>query len=128
MCLPAVYVCKLADGEQPLFLRLVAGPDTDTLSFVLREQQTGEVMVTLHLHHPDNCTLQTPKMCCVNKVCFAFLLFPVGRVLHPRAAQLPADPRQGGGRAEGGGDSPLRGLPPETAGGAAGGQRALLKD
>lgn len=42
-----MYVCKLADGEQPLFLRLVAGPDTDTLSFVLREQQTGEVMVTL---------------------------------------------------------------------------------
>ncbi|KAM6895341.1 ras association domain-containing protein 1 [Xenentodon cancila] len=39
-----VYVCKLADGEQPLFLRLVAGPDLDTLSFVLREQQTGEVM------------------------------------------------------------------------------------
>ncbi|XP_071358226.1 ras association domain-containing protein 1 isoform X1 [Trachinotus anak] len=39
-----VYVCKLADGEQPLFLRLVAGPDTDTLSFVLREQQTGEVV------------------------------------------------------------------------------------
>ncbi|KAM9824157.1 ras association domain-containing protein 1 [Neosynchiropus ocellatus] len=39
-----VYVCKLADVEQPLFLRLVAGPDNDTLSFVLREQQTGEVM------------------------------------------------------------------------------------
>ncbi|KAM9846075.1 ras association domain-containing protein 1 [Aulostomus maculatus] len=39
-----VYVCKLADGEQPLFLRLVAGPDGDTLSFVLREQQTGEVL------------------------------------------------------------------------------------
>ncbi|TWW64869.1 Ras association domain-containing protein 3 [Takifugu flavidus] len=39
-----VYVCKLADGEQPLFLRLLAGPDTDTLSFVLREQQTGEVV------------------------------------------------------------------------------------
>uniref|UniRef100_A0A3Q4AVD7 Uncharacterized protein n=1 Tax=Mola mola TaxID=94237 RepID=A0A3Q4AVD7_MOLML len=37
-----VYVCKLSDGEQPLFLRLVAGPNTDTLSFVLREQQTGE--------------------------------------------------------------------------------------
>lgn len=43
----AVYVCKLADGEQPLFLRLLAGPNTDTLSFVLREQQTGEVMVRL---------------------------------------------------------------------------------
>ncbi|PWA30230.1 hypothetical protein CCH79_00014905 [Gambusia affinis] len=39
-----VYVCKLADVEKPLFLRLVAGPDLDTLSFVLREQQTGEVM------------------------------------------------------------------------------------
>ncbi|XP_068442778.1 ras association domain-containing protein 3 isoform X3 [Clinocottus analis] len=39
-----VYVCKLADGEQPLFLRLVAGPDGDTLGFVLREQQIGEVM------------------------------------------------------------------------------------
>ncbi|KAL6116632.1 rassf3 [Pungitius sinensis] len=38
-----VYVCKLADVEQPLFLRLVAGPDGDTLSFVLREQH-GEVM------------------------------------------------------------------------------------
>uniref|UniRef100_A0A667ZCJ5 Ras association domain family member 3 n=1 Tax=Myripristis murdjan TaxID=586833 RepID=A0A667ZCJ5_9TELE len=37
-----VYVCKLADGEQPLFLRLVAGPDSDTLSFVLKEQQTGD--------------------------------------------------------------------------------------
>ncbi|XP_077356183.1 ras association domain family member 3 isoform X3 [Festucalex cinctus] len=39
-----VYVCKLSDGEQPLFLRLVAGPDDDTLGFVLREQQTGEVL------------------------------------------------------------------------------------
>ncbi|KAK2859138.1 hypothetical protein Q5P01_003758 [Channa striata] len=39
-----VYVCKLMDTEQPLFLRLLAGPDPDTLSFVLREQQTGEVM------------------------------------------------------------------------------------
>ncbi|XP_077401692.1 ras association domain family member 3 isoform X3 [Vanacampus margaritifer] len=39
-----VYVCKLADGEQPLFLRLVAGPNDDTLGFVLREQQTGEVL------------------------------------------------------------------------------------
>lgn len=45
--LSSVYVCKLAEGEQPLFLRLLAGPDTDTLSFVLREQQTGEVMVNL---------------------------------------------------------------------------------
>ncbi|XP_036433335.1 ras association domain-containing protein 3 isoform X1 [Colossoma macropomum] len=39
-----VCICKLAEGEHPLLLRLLAGPNTDTLSFVLREQQTGEVM------------------------------------------------------------------------------------
>ncbi|XP_030210254.1 ras association domain-containing protein 5 [Gadus morhua] len=39
-----VYVCKLAEVEKPLYLRLVAGPDADTFGFVLREQQTGEVM------------------------------------------------------------------------------------
>ncbi|XP_061618881.1 ras association domain-containing protein 5 isoform X1 [Phyllopteryx taeniolatus] len=39
-----VYVCKLSDGEQPLFLRLVAGPDDGALGFVLREQQIGEVL------------------------------------------------------------------------------------
>ncbi|XP_071243074.1 ras association domain-containing protein 1-like [Salvelinus alpinus] len=39
-----VYMCKLSEGEHPLFLRLLAGPNTDTLGFVLREQQTGEVM------------------------------------------------------------------------------------
>nr|ADO28037.1 ras association domain-containing protein 3 [Ictalurus furcatus] len=39
-----VCVCKLSEGEHPLFLCLLAGPNLDTLSFVLREQQTGEVM------------------------------------------------------------------------------------
>ncbi|KAJ8006960.1 hypothetical protein DPEC_G00112620 [Dallia pectoralis] len=39
-----VYMCKLSDGEHPLFLRLQAGPDTETLGFVLREQQAGEVL------------------------------------------------------------------------------------
>ncbi|KAJ8783598.1 hypothetical protein J1605_008641 [Eschrichtius robustus] len=37
-----VYACKLSDREHPLFLRLVAGPRTDTLSFVLREHEFGE--------------------------------------------------------------------------------------
>lgn len=37
-----VYACKLSDGEHPLYLRLVAGPRTDTLSFVLREHEIGE--------------------------------------------------------------------------------------
>ncbi|XP_051032128.1 ras association domain-containing protein 3 [Phodopus roborovskii] len=37
-----VYACKLSDREHPLYLRLVAGPRTDTLSFVLREHEIGE--------------------------------------------------------------------------------------
>uniref|UniRef100_A0A9L0SG94 Ras association domain-containing protein 3 n=1 Tax=Equus caballus TaxID=9796 RepID=A0A9L0SG94_HORSE len=37
-----VYACKLSDREHPLHLRLVAGPRTDTLSFVLREHDIGE--------------------------------------------------------------------------------------
>ncbi|XP_031796757.1 ras association domain-containing protein 3 isoform X2 [Sarcophilus harrisii] len=37
-----VYTCKLSDREHPLYLRLVAGPKTETLSFVLRERETGE--------------------------------------------------------------------------------------
>ncbi|XP_075285451.1 ras association domain-containing protein 3 isoform X2 [Opisthocomus hoazin] len=39
-----VYTCKLSDREHPLYLRLVAGPRTEMLSFVLREHETGEVM------------------------------------------------------------------------------------
>uniref|UniRef100_A0A3B4AJN5 Uncharacterized protein n=1 Tax=Periophthalmus magnuspinnatus TaxID=409849 RepID=A0A3B4AJN5_9GOBI len=33
---------KLALWERPLLLRLIAGPDTETLSFVLKENETGE--------------------------------------------------------------------------------------
>lgn len=47
VCVFAVYTCKLSEKEHPLFLRLVAGPSTDALSFVLKEQQTGEVMVSI---------------------------------------------------------------------------------
>ncbi|KAJ6651409.1 hypothetical protein lerEdw1_020982, partial [Lerista edwardsae] len=39
-----VYMCKLSETEHPLYLRLVAGPKTDVLSFVLREHETGEVL------------------------------------------------------------------------------------
>ncbi|XP_069485873.1 ras association domain-containing protein 3 isoform X3 [Ambystoma mexicanum] len=38
-----VCMCKLSDREQPLYLRLVAGPSPETLSFVLREHETGDV-------------------------------------------------------------------------------------
>uniref|UniRef100_K7F6S6 Ras association domain-containing protein 5 n=1 Tax=Pelodiscus sinensis TaxID=13735 RepID=K7F6S6_PELSI len=34
---------KLSLTEYPLYLRLLAGPDTDILSFVLKENETGEV-------------------------------------------------------------------------------------
>lgn len=36
---------KLPLTEYPLYLRLLAGPDTDVLSFVLKENETGEVEV-----------------------------------------------------------------------------------
>ncbi|NXX99865.1 RASF1 protein, partial [Centropus bengalensis] len=38
-----VYLRKLADDEQPLRLRLLAGPNEKVLSFVLKENETGEV-------------------------------------------------------------------------------------
>ncbi|XP_032996498.1 ras association domain-containing protein 1 isoform X3 [Lacerta agilis] len=38
-----VYLRKLSDEEQPLRLRLLAGPSEKVLSFVLKENETGEV-------------------------------------------------------------------------------------
>lgn len=43
----AVLFQKLPLTEYPLYLRLLAGPDTDVLSFVLKENETGEVEVRL---------------------------------------------------------------------------------
>uniref|UniRef100_A0A8C6SYH5 Ras association domain family member 1 n=1 Tax=Neogobius melanostomus TaxID=47308 RepID=A0A8C6SYH5_9GOBI len=37
-----VYVRKLSDDERPLRLRLCAGPNEKLLSFVLKENETGE--------------------------------------------------------------------------------------
>lgn len=42
----SVYVRKLSDGEHPLGLRLCAGPNEKLLSFVLKENETGEVNVS----------------------------------------------------------------------------------
>lgn len=36
---------KLSIADCPLYLRLLAGPDTEVLSFVLKENETGEVEV-----------------------------------------------------------------------------------
>lgn len=41
-----VYVRKLSDDEHPLGLRLCAGPNEKVLSFVLKENETGEVNVS----------------------------------------------------------------------------------
>lgn len=41
----SVYIRKLSDGERPLRLRLNAGPNEKVLSFVLKENETGEVNV-----------------------------------------------------------------------------------
>lgn len=38
---------KLAVTDCPLYLRLLAGPDTNVLSFVLKENETGDVEVRL---------------------------------------------------------------------------------
>ncbi|XP_036984410.1 ras association domain-containing protein 1 isoform X1 [Artibeus jamaicensis] len=38
-----VYLRKLSDDEQPLRLRLLAGPSEKALSFVLKENDSGEV-------------------------------------------------------------------------------------
>lgn len=38
---------KLAVTDCPLYLRLLAGPDTNELSFVLKESETGDVEVGL---------------------------------------------------------------------------------
>ncbi|XP_039084137.1 ras association domain-containing protein 1 isoform X1 [Hyaena hyaena] len=40
-----VYLRKLSDDEQPLRLRLLAGPSEKALSFVLKENDSGEVNV-----------------------------------------------------------------------------------
>ena len=43
----AVLFQKLSVADCPLYLRLLAGPDNDVLSFVLKENETGEVEVGL---------------------------------------------------------------------------------
>lgn len=42
-----MYLRKLSDDEQPLRLRLLAGPSEKALSFVLKENDSGEVNVSM---------------------------------------------------------------------------------
>lgn len=43
----SVYLRKLADDECPLRLRLCAGPGEKAMSLVLRENEAGEVNVSM---------------------------------------------------------------------------------
>lgn len=56
----AVLFQKLSVADCPLYLRLLAGPDTDVLSFVLKENETGEVEVGLGPWLPRNAALGAP--------------------------------------------------------------------
>ncbi|XP_014394458.1 PREDICTED: ras association domain-containing protein 1 isoform X1 [Myotis brandtii] len=57
-----VYLRKLSDDEQPLRLRLLAGPNEKALSFVLKENDSGEVNACWFGHaccslcHPPPCS------------------------------------------------------------------------
>lgn len=47
LCSPlAALLQKLPQCDHPLLLRLIAGPDPDLLSFILKENETGEVEVS----------------------------------------------------------------------------------
>uniref|UniRef100_A0A8C5J691 Ras association domain family member 1 n=1 Tax=Junco hyemalis TaxID=40217 RepID=A0A8C5J691_JUNHY len=115
-----VYLRKLGDDEQPLRLRLLAGPSEKVLSFILKENETGEVNVSagtgrgLAPHCPGRCPWRDAAV----PVAMAALVPAVGRLLAAGAAQLPADPAAGGGGARAAAAAPLRALPPEDAGGA----------
>lgn len=42
---------KLPLCERPLLLRLIAGPDPEQLSFILKENETGEVEVSVEIYY-----------------------------------------------------------------------------
>lgn len=62
---PADLFQKLPLCERPLLLRLIAGPDPQQLSFVLKENETGEVEVRKHTYgtytqtHMHACGIRT---------------------------------------------------------------------
>lgn len=59
---------KLSIADCPLYLRLLAGPDTDVLSFVLKENETGEVEVGLGPLPHRNAALGAPWVGAVGAV------------------------------------------------------------
>lgn len=102
-------------------LRLLAGPSEKVLSFVLKENETGEVNVSTGTGRGQ---ARTPLRGRGRgggdhvPVVMAVHLPAVGRLHAAGAAQLPAHPAAGGGGARAPAAAPLRALPPEDAGGA----------
>lgn len=115
---------KLPLYERPLLLRLKAGPDLQRLSFVLKENETGEVEVKNYLSRGQKNTrqkeyLSKPTSCFLP---FQPLLFPalfstVACVFHPRAAKLPSDPGERGGGASPGSGAKIQHIQTETTAG-----------
>lgn len=117
----AVYLRKLADDERPLRLRLLAGPSEKVLSFILKENETGEVNVSAGPGKGLSPSLPGGRQRGGDApvpLVTAALVPAVGRLHAAGAAQLPADPAAGGGGAPAPAAAPLRLLPPEDAGGA----------
>lgn len=115
---------KLPLYERPLLLRLIAGPDLEQLSFVLKENETGEVEVRNYL--PEECKKQNAEKVSVQAnflLCQHLLFFTlsstVARVFYPWAAKLPCNPGERGGRASPGSGAKIQRIQTETTAGSA---------
>lgn len=56
-----MYLRKLSDDERPLRLRLCVGPNEKLLSFVIKENETGEVNVSVALAYEQIQTTHQPS-------------------------------------------------------------------
>ncbi|XP_004834183.1 ras association domain-containing protein 1 isoform X6 [Heterocephalus glaber] len=115
-----VYFRKLSDDEQPLRLRLLAGPSEKALSFILKENDSGEVNTTVKNSSKDysskSLTSKSPDLalviiiswlslgrvcllghaCCI--LCTSPHPLPVGCLQHARITQFSAHPAARGRR------------------------------
>lgn len=113
---PADLFQKLPLHERPLLLRLRAGPDLQRLSFVLKENETGEVEVRHDCKHSAergsvkaNLLSSPPSTTPLSST--------VACLFHPRAAKLPSDPGERGGGASPGSGAKIQHVQTETTAG-----------
>lgn len=113
---PAALLQKLPQCDHPLLLRLIAGPDPDQLSFILKENETGEVEVSCGQKKKQVIAL---RYCASSdktlNVLPPSLCVAVARLLCPRAAELLDHPGEGGGGAREGSRAKIQQLPAEAA-------------